>query len=220
MSVVSFLKSAIETGEILRISYGAGSQPGAIRDIRPVSIKGDMLRARDDFSSGLKNYKIALIEIVPLHKPLTYYPRARRPMREIKIEALAGAWYFSIDVPVFAQPLDLIQVAHDSLTASSDATPRRQMWMIGDPPLLTLAAGDTFYSQAQVCKLPWGAVDSFVALQIAAAEKLALDMVAMSFAGHYMSDREVVYGFSSVDFIEILQFGPESNKWPFSSIGR
>lgn len=220
MTLVPFLKSAAKAGKILRISYGAGSQPGAIRDIRPVRVEGDMLRAYDEFSIILKKYVIDLIDIVPLHTPLTYYPRARRPMREIKIEALACEWYFSINVPVFAQPLDLIKVAHDSVIAPSDGAPRRQMWMIGDPPLLTLAAGDTFYSRAEVYKLPWGAVDSFVALQIAAAEKLALDVVAMSFSGPNMSDREVVCGFSSAAFIEILQFGPESNKWPFSRIGR
>lgn len=62
------LKEAIETGEILKVRYHGGSQPGALREIAPISINGDMVRARCYSSDAVKTFVISKVEIVGFAK--------------------------------------------------------------------------------------------------------------------------------------------------------
>jgi predicted DNA-binding transcriptional regulator YafY len=57
------LITAIETGEVINIKYHGGSQPGSIRQISPISVNGDDVRARCLATNRVKVFKISKMEI-------------------------------------------------------------------------------------------------------------------------------------------------------------
>ena len=63
MTVRGRLASAIGTGEVLRIAYHGGSQPGAVRDIAPIGFEGHKIRARCYTSGAVKAFVIDKIEV-------------------------------------------------------------------------------------------------------------------------------------------------------------
>lgn len=64
MNVLSMLKEAVEQAVVLRIKYHGGSQPGAVRDIAPIEIMGDKIRARCYASNAVKTFMVEKIEIL------------------------------------------------------------------------------------------------------------------------------------------------------------
>lgn len=77
--VTQQLEGAIGTGEIVRIAYAGGSQPGSERDIYPLEVKGSKVRAKCIASGVVKMFDIAKISIVRLvapgpTPPVTYDP--------------------------------------------------------------------------------------------------------------------------------------------------
>lgn len=64
MTVEERLKAAIEDAEVLRVTYTGGSQPGAEREIAPISIKNDKVRARCYTSGAVKLFVIDKISII------------------------------------------------------------------------------------------------------------------------------------------------------------
>jgi hypothetical protein len=64
MTVVNELQMAIDNSQILTINYHSGSQPGTIRQISPIEIKNEHLRAKCYLSNKVKLFKIDKIEIV------------------------------------------------------------------------------------------------------------------------------------------------------------
>jgi len=62
--VIEKLKDAIATGEIIKIVYNGGSQPGACREIAPITITGDKVRARCYASGAVKVFSIPKIELI------------------------------------------------------------------------------------------------------------------------------------------------------------
>jgi predicted DNA-binding transcriptional regulator YafY len=63
MENLNILLEAIDTGEILDIKYNGGSQPGALREIAPISVLNDKVSARCLTSSSTKTFYINKIEI-------------------------------------------------------------------------------------------------------------------------------------------------------------
>lgn len=63
MSVRDKLLEAIDSGEIVRAIYHGGSQPGLHRDLGPISIVGDKLRARCYQSKAVKTFSLKKIEL-------------------------------------------------------------------------------------------------------------------------------------------------------------
>ena len=68
MNIEASLKEAIETGEVLKVRYHGGSQPGALREIAPISVNGDKVRARCYSSDAVKTFVISKVEIVGFAK--------------------------------------------------------------------------------------------------------------------------------------------------------
>jgi predicted DNA-binding transcriptional regulator YafY len=68
MNIEASLKEAIETGEVLKVRYHGGSQPGALREIAPISVNGDKVRARCYSSDAVKTFVIGKVEIVGFTK--------------------------------------------------------------------------------------------------------------------------------------------------------
>ena len=58
------IQLAIETGELLRILYHGGSQPGTLREISPKSLKNGKTRAYCYSSGAVKTFMLNKIEIV------------------------------------------------------------------------------------------------------------------------------------------------------------
>lgn len=61
---INILQKAIETGEIIKIKYHGGSQPGSIREIAPNKFDGKMIYAFCYTSNATKSFSIDKIEIV------------------------------------------------------------------------------------------------------------------------------------------------------------
>lgn len=61
MEILNRLLEAIETGEVLNIKYNGGSQPGALREIAPISISNDKVSARCLTSNSTKTFYIEKI---------------------------------------------------------------------------------------------------------------------------------------------------------------
>lgn len=66
MNVEASLKEAIETGEVLKVRYHGGSQPGTLRQIAPISVIGNKVKARCYSSGSVKTFIIDKVEIVSL----------------------------------------------------------------------------------------------------------------------------------------------------------
>ena len=64
MSAEERLREAIDGGEVLKVVYSGGSQPGSVRDIAPISIKDGKVRARCYSSLAVKLFVIEKISIV------------------------------------------------------------------------------------------------------------------------------------------------------------
>ena len=57
------LQRAIGTGELIGIVYHGGSQPGAFREIAPLQIDADKVRARCYSSNAVKVFSLSKIEL-------------------------------------------------------------------------------------------------------------------------------------------------------------
>jgi predicted DNA-binding transcriptional regulator YafY len=64
MDVQKKLQEAIRSGEVLKVKYHGGSQPGSIRDIAPISVKSGKVRALCYTSNAVKTFSIDKIEIL------------------------------------------------------------------------------------------------------------------------------------------------------------
>jgi hypothetical protein len=63
MTTETVLIDAIGTGELLTIIYHGGSQPGATREILPIKVTGNKVRARCYTSNAVKTFVIDKIEL-------------------------------------------------------------------------------------------------------------------------------------------------------------
>jgi len=59
----AILREAIETGEVLTIAYHGGSKPGSKREIAPICIEDDLVRARCYSSGKVKDFRIEQIQV-------------------------------------------------------------------------------------------------------------------------------------------------------------
>jgi hypothetical protein len=67
--VSAALQQAIQAGEVLTIKYHGGSQPGAERQIAPMEVNGDKVRARCYASNAVKYFMLGKIELLTSHVP-------------------------------------------------------------------------------------------------------------------------------------------------------
>jgi len=63
-SPIARLVEARKNGEVIRIAYHGGSQPGTAREISPMSISGDDLIAHDLATDEVRTFKVAKIEVL------------------------------------------------------------------------------------------------------------------------------------------------------------
>ena len=76
------LMAAAATGEIIRIVYHRGRQPGAVREITPVAISDDEVTARDIASGIDKTFKLAHIELAGAQTTARAYDSFAPPLVE------------------------------------------------------------------------------------------------------------------------------------------
>jgi hypothetical protein len=79
-SIRDVLAQAAKNGEVIRIVYHGGSQPGTVREIIPIEVTETALRARDDSSRQAKVFKLAKIRIPDSIETLPNYdPNYQEP---------------------------------------------------------------------------------------------------------------------------------------------
>ncbi len=87
------LAKAARTGEVIRIIYHGGSQPGSQREISPITVTSTETRARDISTGIVKEFILSKIELVDAdsHAP-NYDPTLPPQVEEFKTieEALSG----------------------------------------------------------------------------------------------------------------------------------
>jgi len=76
------LVEAANTGEVIRIIYHGGSQPGTVREIGPISVSASEVRAHDLASGIAKTFKLAKIELADLTAKAPEYDPAAAPQVE------------------------------------------------------------------------------------------------------------------------------------------
>lgn len=70
--ILNTIQNAIGTGEVLKIKYHGGSQPGSIREIVPNKLDGDKFFAFCHTSKRVKQFAIDKIEIIPDSEIVSY----------------------------------------------------------------------------------------------------------------------------------------------------
>lgn len=58
------LREAAQAGEVLRIVYHCGSQPGAARDVAPLGVSGDLMLADDLATGTTRSFKLASVGLL------------------------------------------------------------------------------------------------------------------------------------------------------------
>lgn len=91
MDVQEKLQEATESGEVLKVKYHGGSQPGSIRDIAPISVKSGKVRARCYTSNAVKTFSIDKIEILEggaAQKEATWNKNIENTVNYVSLEEL------------------------------------------------------------------------------------------------------------------------------------
>lgn len=82
------LTEAIRTGEVLRIAYHGGSQPGAAREITPLAVTEDVVTAEDLATRQRRTFKLERIELLAPDAPVADYdPNAAPPPEDTRTVA-------------------------------------------------------------------------------------------------------------------------------------
>ncbi len=110
MTTEKRLQEAIKAGEVLKVIYQGGSQPGTLREIAPISIKDGKVSARCFSSNAIKSFVLEKIVIVdgkrqpeaaewqPAVKPTPHYESISALIEEER-EFLTGlGWYIENDL--------------------------------------------------------------------------------------------------------------------------
>lgn len=82
------LSEAIDTGEVVKVKYNGGSQPGLIRELSPITINGDDVRARCLATNRVKTFKLSKMEISSADTASSYEPGKTLPEPSNLNEAL------------------------------------------------------------------------------------------------------------------------------------
>jgi len=93
MNTEARLREAIEAGEVLKVVYSGGSQPGAMREVAPISIKNGKVRARCFTSHAVKSFVIEKITILQEENNISaveWNPDAEQVPRYESINDLSG----------------------------------------------------------------------------------------------------------------------------------
>ncbi len=99
MQEFSRLQSAVGTGEIIRVRYHGGSVPGTVRDVQPLAVDSDYLKALCLASSAFKTFRLDKVELVDDRVPLSYDAGASVQRRFATIGDLAP-----VILPLISRP--------------------------------------------------------------------------------------------------------------------
>jgi predicted DNA-binding transcriptional regulator YafY len=89
------LAEAARTGEVVRIVYHGGSQPGTVREISPVSVTDVEMAARDMTTGAIKTFRLARIELPASGSSVRAYDPTLTPPAE-DIRPLGGVLQGSV----------------------------------------------------------------------------------------------------------------------------
>ncbi len=158
-------EEAIETGEILRVRYDGGTQPGSIRDIRPLSVSGEKLRAYDETSARPKLFYLEKIDVVSPDEPVTYTNR-RIKTKVIDIKSHTKGWFFFVPLPLFASALGIYSAQRRRRDLKTGKDILHYVWIQAQPPVYDFEPGWTFYNNALANRVPWGELAESLSIQV------------------------------------------------------
>lgn len=91
-----FLRQAAASGEVLRIVYHGGSQPGTVRAISPVTVAATEVQARDLATGIVKTFKLKKVELAGAESAAPEYDPGMQSgldhgasLREVFVDKLA-----------------------------------------------------------------------------------------------------------------------------------
>lgn len=174
ISILTVLKEAAGTGEVLTVVYHGGGQPGHKRRIVVSQIDGDLVYVREPGETGVKTYRLGRIELANENDDWPWIePEDSAGLAEIDPIQYVAGWHFGIrreQLPAIGitrrEYVDKATqaIARKQATAAGMAPAdvrriRRTYWahVIGSPPRLDFHEGDLFEargrSYAQVVKV-------------------------------------------------------------------
>lgn len=104
--IIAILTEARETGEILKVKYFGGSQPGSIRQLSPIKISQTEIRAREIETGAVKTFLLDKMELVDSLTIQTNYVPNKKEVEPLtireglssKIETLTTlGWHVNLD---------------------------------------------------------------------------------------------------------------------------
>lgn len=205
------LEEAIVDGEILRVTYLGGTQPGTVRELRPLAVEGVYLKARDRFSRRPKHFFIAKLLIESADTPLTYTPRHSKRV-EIDIETFSSGWAFSCPMPGFADAFDIARTERKRRDIQTGELIVTSIWTQGSPPEYAFDVGDTFLWPATARDGEWGEHPFVVALQVVEADG-DVTIRRSIFRNGKLKGRPQALALDHAEFVELLRHGPERDTW-------
>lgn len=88
------INEAIASGEIIKIIYHGGSQPGTAREISPIKINGKKVQARCYTSNAVKYFMIEKIELIDIddHTTPSWQPGKKAEPEYLQISDVMESW--------------------------------------------------------------------------------------------------------------------------------
>ncbi len=205
------LLAAIEDGEILRVRYDGGSQPGAVREIRPLALDGRRLRARD-VSPRPKWFFLAKLAIVPLETPLSYVPHKSK-RKPADPRAFVQGWRFLVPMPTRADAFDITSAKRTRTNVRTGKKEIYWVWTQGDPPEYQFQIGDTFHCPHEAAREEWGTLETHYAVQVEACEgdNVVVRIHAFRFGRATESKRGL--RLTAAEFLALLRAGLDPESW-------
>ena len=207
------IQEAIEDGEILRVRYDHGSQPGTVRDIRPVSVLGDRTRAHDEASTVPKVFILKYLEIVGSDEPTTYIARKTKRKTIPGPTYVTDGWHFFAPMPTFAPAFDIAHSARKRVDLHTQKKVTIRVWTQGDPPAYQFAEGDVFHHPVAAATDAWGSVEEHSCMQILEADEESVEIAFMAFRAGAPETQARKIKLSMEDFLGILRDGPNAPQW-------
>jgi hypothetical protein len=207
------MQAAIDDGEILRVRYDRGSQPGTVRDIRPVLIAGDRIRALDEASVVPKVFILKYLEIVSVDEPTTYVVRKTKRKTIKDPASITKHWHFSVTMPAFAAAFDIASVSRKRTNLHTGKRTTVHIWTQGDPPVYQFDEGDLFHHPPEAATSPWGLIARHQCIQIMDADDEIVEIAAQEFHHGKLHSRAHSVKLTIDDFLTILRDGPEAPPW-------
>jgi hypothetical protein len=219
------LADAIEDGEILRVRYHGGTQPGAVREIRPIFVDSVICRAFDLTVLRARSFRLERLEFVGSDEPVTYRPGKERRDKisavfTNKHDALrvlnkyTENWAFNVPM-LFADSLDVVVSIRVHKNKETKKESKLYFVSVGNPPDYAFRPNDVFHFPRNAAFGAWGALARHWSLQVSKSDVSPdrIEFVAASYVHGKVDRCRHEVSLSAGGFVNLLRFGPDAEEW-------